>query len=63
MSDIKLFKINNGVAELPATWVSVERELQTLIESNMLEIERLISWPWVMILLKINESSMELLRK
>jgi predicted transport protein len=35
MSDIKLFKIHNGVEELPATWVSLERELQTLIEQNM----------------------------
>lgn len=35
MADIKLFKIDNGVEELPATWVSLERELQTLIEQNM----------------------------
>ncbi len=35
MSDIKLFKIHNGVEELPATWASLERELQTLIEKNM----------------------------
>lgn len=35
MSDIKLFKIDNGVEELPATLVSLERELQTLIEKNM----------------------------
>lgn len=35
MSDIKLFKINDGVEELPASWVSLERELQTLIENNM----------------------------
>lgn len=35
MADIKLFKINNGVEELPPTWVSLERELQTLIERNM----------------------------
>ena len=35
MADIKLFKINNAVEELPATWVSLERELQTLIEQNM----------------------------
>lgn len=35
MADIKLFKIGNGVEELPATWVSLERELQTLIEQNM----------------------------
>lgn len=25
MSDIKLFKINNGEEELPATWGAVER--------------------------------------
>jgi len=31
MSDIKLFKINNGIEELPATWVSLERELQTFL--------------------------------
>lgn len=35
MSDIKLFKIADGVEELSASWVSLERELQTLIESNM----------------------------
>ncbi len=35
MSDIKLFKIVDGVEELSASWVSLERELQTLIESNM----------------------------
>lgn len=35
MADIKLFKIDDGVEELPATWVSLERELQTLIEQNM----------------------------
>jgi predicted transport protein len=35
MADIKLFKIGNGVEELPASWVSLERELQTLIEQNM----------------------------
>jgi len=35
MSDIKLFKIDDGVEELPATLVSLERELQTLIERNM----------------------------
>ncbi|MDU6542921.1 DUF5655 domain-containing protein [Clostridium sp.] len=35
MSDIKLFKIAGGVEELSASWVSLERELQTLIESNM----------------------------
>ena len=35
MTDIKLFRINNGVAELPAIWVALERELQLLIEQNM----------------------------
>lgn len=35
VSDIKLFKIAGGVEELSASWVSLERELQTLIESNM----------------------------
>lgn len=35
MADIKLFKIDNGVEELPATLVSLEKELQTLIEKNM----------------------------
>lgn len=35
MADIKLFKIGNNVEELPAKWVSLERELQTLIERNM----------------------------
>lgn len=36
MADIKLFKIDNEVEELPATLVSLERELQTLIEKNMI---------------------------
>lgn len=35
MSDIKLFKITDRVEELSASWVSLERELQTLIENNM----------------------------
>lgn len=35
MSDIKLFRIADVVEELSASWVSLERELQTLIESNM----------------------------
>lgn len=35
MSDIKLFKIKDTVEELPATWTTLERELQTLIEKNM----------------------------
>lgn len=34
MSDIKLFKIDNGVEELPAIGASLERELQTLIEKK-----------------------------
>lgn len=33
--DIKLFKISAGVTELPATSVTLERELQLLIEKNM----------------------------
>lgn len=35
MSDIKLFKIDDKVEELPAKWSALERELQTLIEKNM----------------------------
>ncbi|MEY8762513.1 MULTISPECIES: DUF5655 domain-containing protein [Clostridium] len=35
MSDIKLFKIDDKVEELPAKWATLERELQTLIEKNM----------------------------
>ncbi|WP_256972874.1 hypothetical protein [Clostridium botulinum] len=35
MSDIKLFKINDEIEEVPATWAVLERELQTLIEKNM----------------------------
>lgn len=35
MADIKLFKINGQVTELPATSVTLERELQILIEQNM----------------------------
>lgn len=35
MSDIKLFKIQNEVEELPATQVTLERDLQSLIEANM----------------------------
>lgn len=35
MSDIKLFKINGKVEELPAKWATLERALQTLIEKNM----------------------------
>lgn len=35
MLDIKLFKIHNVVEELAATWVSLERELQTLSDQNM----------------------------
>jgi len=35
MSDIKLFKIHNGVEELSDIKVSLEREFQTLIEQYM----------------------------
>lgn len=35
MADIKLFKIDTDVEELSASWVSLERELQTIIEKNM----------------------------
>ncbi len=35
MGDIKLFKIDGVVKELPATAVSIEKELQNLIEKNM----------------------------
>lgn len=35
MSDIKLYSLSSGVAELPASSVPLERELQTLIEQNM----------------------------
>ncbi|WP_446898858.1 DUF5655 domain-containing protein [Clostridium sp. LBM24168] len=35
MSDIKLFKIDDKVEELPAKWATLERKLQTLIEKNM----------------------------
>ena len=35
MSDIKLYKIKNGVTELPASSVTLEKELQQLIEANM----------------------------
>lgn len=35
MSDIKLFKIDGTVEELPVKLVSLERELQTIIEKNM----------------------------
>lgn len=35
MSNIKLFKTAGGVEELSASWVSLERELQTLVENNM----------------------------
>lgn len=36
MSDIRLFKLEKEIEELPSTSVALERELQTLIESNML---------------------------
>jgi predicted transport protein len=35
MADIKLFNYSNGVKELPSTSVSLEKELQNLIERNM----------------------------
>ena len=35
MSDFKLFSIKNDVVELPASQVSLEKELQTLLEKNM----------------------------
>ena len=35
MSDTKLFRISGEVAEIPASSVNLERELQTLIEKNM----------------------------
>jgi predicted transport protein len=35
MSDIKLFSITGGVQEIKSSSVSLEKELQTLIESNM----------------------------
>ena len=36
MTDIKLFKISSGVSELAAKSVALERDLQSLIEQNML---------------------------
>ena len=35
MSDLKLFKTGNGVKQLSSTQVSLEKELQNLIENNM----------------------------
>ena len=35
VSDIKLFSLSNGVKELPSVSVGLERELQTIIEQNM----------------------------
>ena len=35
MTDIKLFSILNGVNELPSTSVAFEKELQTIVEQNM----------------------------
>lgn len=35
MAEIKLFSVQNGVSELPSTSVTLEKELQILIESNM----------------------------
>lgn len=36
MADFKLFSIKNGVSELPSSQVALERELQTLLEKNMM---------------------------
>jgi len=36
MSDIQLYSIQNGVHELPSTSVALEKDLQTVIEQNML---------------------------
>lgn len=36
MSDIKLFRINGNVEEIPSKQVTMERELQTLLENNMM---------------------------
>lgn len=35
MAEIKLFSVQNGVSELPSTSVTLEKELQILIEKNM----------------------------
>ncbi|NPV43686.1 MAG: DUF91 domain-containing protein [Firmicutes bacterium] len=35
MSDLKLFRIKNGVKELVGTSVAIEKSIQTLIENNM----------------------------
>jgi len=35
MAEIKLFSVQNGVSELPSTSVTLEKELQILIENNM----------------------------
>ena len=35
MSDLKLFKTTNGVKQLSSTQVSLEKELQNLIEKNI----------------------------
>ena len=37
MAEIKLFKINNEVQELKSQSVTIEKELQVLIEKNMSE--------------------------
>lgn len=36
MADFRLFSIKNGVSELPSSQVALERELQTLLEKNMM---------------------------
>lgn len=35
MADIRLFSLSNGVKELPSTSMGLEKELQTIIEQNM----------------------------
>ena len=35
MADIKLFSIKGGVKELPSKQVTLEKELQKLLEENM----------------------------
>jgi len=35
MAEIKLYTLNNGVSELPSTSVTLEKELQKVIEQNM----------------------------
>ncbi len=37
MAEIKLYNLQNGVSELPSTSVTLEKELQTVIEQNMVK--------------------------